>query len=82
MKVVWLSSPPPSVPTKSHRQAGEVNFQQPPEFLLTFLGVFLLDGAFYSRVLLGSGDSPPFDLQRGLERHSFATSPSQTAAIN
>lgn len=31
----------PSLPTESHRRAGEVNFQQPPEFLLTFLGVFV-----------------------------------------
>ena len=36
-----------------------MNFQHPPEFLLTFLGVLLLGGAFYSLVRLGSGDSPP-----------------------
>ena len=59
-----------------------MNFQHPPEFLLTFLGVLLLGGAFYSLVCLGSGDSPPFDLQRGLERHSFVIGPSQTTAIN
>lgn len=38
---VWLSSPTPLLPTEHHRKAGEVNFQQPPEFLLTFLGVFV-----------------------------------------
>lgn len=37
----WLSSPTPLLPTEPHRQAGEVNFQQPPEFLMTFLGVFV-----------------------------------------
>lgn len=79
---VWLSSPTPLLPTEPYRKAGEVNFQHPPEFLLTFLGVLLLGGAFYSLVRLGSGDSPPFDLQRGLERHSFVISPSQTTAIN
>ena len=61
---VWLSSPTPLLPTEPYRKAGEVNFQHPPEFLLTFLGVLLLGGAFYSLVRLGSGDSPLFDLQR------------------
>lgn len=40
--VVCLSQPTPWLPTEPHRQAGEVNFQQPPEFLLTFLGVFVI----------------------------------------
>lgn len=48
-----------------------MNFQQPPEFLLTFEVFLLLDGAFYSCVLLGSGDSPPFDLRGGLERYTL-----------
>ena len=78
----WLSTPTPLLPTEPYRKAGEVNFQHPPEFLLTFLGVLLLGGAFYSLIRLGFGDSPLFDLQRGLERHSFVISPSQTAAIN
>lgn len=78
----WVSlSATWSLPTESHRKAEEVNFQQPPEFLLTFFGVFITCGAFYSCVLPGSGDSPPFDLQGGLERHSFVISPSQTAGI-
>lgn len=41
---------------------------------MTFLGVFVTCGAFYSRVCLGAGDSPPFGLQGGLERHSFVIS--------
>lgn len=44
------------------QKGGEVNFQRPPEFLMTFLGVSVTCGAFYSRVCLGAGDSPPFGL--------------------
>lgn len=40
--VVCLSQPTPWLPTELHREAGEVNFQQPPEFLLTFFGVFVI----------------------------------------
>lgn len=79
---VWLSSPTPLLPTEHHRKAGEVNFQQPPEFLLTFLGVFVTWWCFLFTCTPGLWGFPSFYLQGGLERHSFVISSSQAAAID
>lgn len=40
-RFVWFLCPHPCCPPSPHRKAGEVTFQHPPEFLLTFLGVFV-----------------------------------------
>lgn len=74
--------PLPCCPPSLTERQGKWISSSPLSFCWPFKVFLLLDGAFYSRVCLGCGDSPPFDLQGGLERHSFVISPSQTAAIN